>query len=141
MLTNDSVLWKLFNIPFAWYYMNSVFQSLIQSSFGQRPHGNFEAVILEGNRLFHWWRDNSTYPYIWKRGQAVGIDDEAADPASIIQSSFRTADYGNFEVVLPLRTPNGRMELWHFWHDNSDVSLPWRRGQRISSNITGPASI
>jgi Domain of unknown function (DUF4185) len=117
-------------------------QSLLQSDFGEEQ-GNFEAVIVEGdspNRLNHWWRDNSQSPYLWKRGQVV-VSDGVAGPASIIQSDFKSGDHGNFEVVVPLHAPDGRIELWHFLPDNSDANLPWRRGQRISANVAGPASI
>ena len=118
--------------------MTRISQSLIQSDFGE--HGNFEAVIVEGNNLNHWWRDNNQLPYSWKRGQTI-VSGDIAGPASIIQSDFINNDHGNFEVVVPLRVPGGRIELWHFWHDNSDVNIPWRRGHKISSDVTGPASI
>ncbi len=122
--------------------MPKIFQSLIQGDFGGN-HGNFEAVILEGNNLVHWWRDNSSNDFNWKRGQII-VEGRAAGAGSIIQSDFKSGDHGNFEVVVPLRAANGRIELWHFWHDNSDVNLPWRSGQRIASDqdhVAGPGVI
>ncbi len=67
-----------------------------------------------------------------------------AGPGCIIQSDFKSGDHGNFEVVVPLRRPDGRLELWHFWHDNSDVNLPWGRGQRVTGggdDVAGPGCI
>jgi hypothetical protein len=48
----------------------NIFQSLIQGDFGG-DHGNFEAVIREGNALVHWWRNNESPNFEWKRGQHV----------------------------------------------------------------------
>jgi hypothetical protein len=115
-----------------------IFTSLIQSDFGG-DHGNFEAVILEGNALNHWWRDNTGPSFPWKRGQTIAQG--AAGAGCIIQSDFKGGAHGNFEVVVPLSVPGGTMDLWHYWHDNSDVNLPWRSGQRIATSVAGPACI
>lgn len=122
--------------------MAHVFKSLIQGSFGGQ-HKNFEAVVLEGRELWHWWRDNSAPGNPWKRGQKI-IADRAAFAGSIIQSNFGSGGNGNFEVVVPLLAPNGDFELWHMWHDNSDVNKPWSFGQRITEQgrrVVGPASV
>ena len=122
--------------------MGRLFVSLIQSDFGG-DHKNFEAVVLEGRDLWHWWRDNSSTGQPWRRGQRI-VADQAAFAGSIIQSDFRSGDHGNFEVVVPLFQSGGNVELWHFWHDNSDVSKPWRRGQRVTEpgrRIFGSSSI
>ncbi len=113
--------------------------SLIQSNFGG-DHGNFEAVILEGNSLVHWFRGNTIDNPPWRRGGVVapGI---AAAAGSIIQSDMGDSQHGNFEVVVPLWAPDQTMELWHFWHDNSDVNLPWARAQRVTTNVAAPACI
>jgi hypothetical protein len=117
-----------------------VFQSLIQSDFGDNEHGNFEAVVIDGDRLDHWWRDNAN-GNAWKRGQNI-IPSGAAAPASIIQSDFtHHGRHGNFEVVAPVFAPDGSMELWHYYHDNSDPNSAWQRGQRIATNIASSASI
>src|SRR2546422_163884 len=110
--------------------MPRIFQSLIQSDFGGGDHGNLEAVITEGDALVHWWRDSETPGLPWKRGQTV-VAGGVAWSGAMIQGDFGGGDHKNFEVVVPLRTPAGRVELWHFFHDNSDVNLPWQRGQRV----------
>jgi Domain of unknown function (DUF4185) len=118
-----------------------MFASYIQSDFGG-DHKNFEAVILEGTDLWHWWRNNGADGRPWQHGQRVS--DRAAYPASIIRSSFGSADHGNFEVVAALHGEGSIVELWHLWHDNSDTTHPWSFGQRITEpgrNVTGPASI
>src|SRR5258705_6110773 len=115
--------------------MPRIFQSLIQSDFGASQR-NFEAVIQEGPALNHWWRDDASLE--WKRGQTV-IGANVAGAAALIQGDFRSTSHGNFEGVVPLRSSGGSVELWHFWHDNSDVSLPWRMGQRVTGDpVLGP---
>src|SRR5258708_7652427 len=121
-----------------------ILKSLIQSDFRSGDHGNFEAVIVPSlsrgpMELWHYWHDNSDVHLPWKRGQRI-IDNVAAS-GSIIQSDFRNGDHGNFEVVAPLFAADGTMELWHFWHDNSDVNKPWQRGQRVAANVSGSGII
>ena len=106
---------------------------LIQSSFTPRGSlGNLEAVVQYGNRLIHFWRDNTLTE--WRGGQTISTT--ATGPASIIQSSFKSRDHGNFEVVVQ----EGN-QIVHYFHDNADLNLLWRRGQTISTRATGPASI
>lgn len=122
--------------------MAQLFKSYLQSDFGS-GHKNFEAVVLEGRDLRHWWRDNSAPGNPWKRGQRI-IQGRAAFPGSIIQSDFGDGHHGNFEVVVPLFGEGQAPELWHMWHDNSDVNKPWSFGQRITEpgrRVAGPASI
>src|SRR5215212_9578264 len=122
--------------------MPNIFQSLIQSDFGG-DHGNFEAVVTEGDTLAHWWRDNEAPGLPWKRGQTI-VPAGVAGAGGIIQSDFGSDDHKNFEVVVPLRGSAGRTELWHFSHDNSDATLPWRRGQRVTGDVddvAGPAPL
>ncbi len=125
--------------------MPRIHTSLIESDFGSHGTGNFEAVLLSGSDLWHFWHDNSDVNLPWSRGQRVtGGGDDVAGPGCIIQSDFKSGDHGNFEVVVPLRRPDGRLELWHFWHDNSDVNLPWSRGQRVTGggdDVAGPGCI
>ena len=123
--------------------MPRIFQSLIQSDFGGGDHGNLEAVITEGDSLVHWWRDSDAPGLPWKRGQTI-VAGGVPWAAALIQSDFGGGDHKNFEVLVPLRRPDGRVELWHFFHDNSDVDLPWQRGQRVSGDtddVTGPAAL
>src|SRR6266699_1406556 len=133
--------------------MARLFKSHLQGDFGS-DHKNFEAVVLEGRDLWHWWRDNFAPGNPWKRGQRI-IENRAAFPGSLIQSDFGDGEHGNFEVVVPLFGDAGLVELWHmwhdnsevvvpvvdnrgrvelqhYWHDNSDVNNPWSIGQRVS---------
>src|SRR5271166_270565 len=110
---------------------------LIQSDFRSGRgghHRNFETVVLQGRDLVHYWRDNGSVTSGWVRGQV--ISSQATGPGCIIQSDFKSGDHGNFEVVVP----EGRT-LVHYFHDNSEVASPWRRGQTISTQASGPASI
>jgi hypothetical protein len=119
--------------------MRALFKSLIQSDFGSRDHGNFEALILEGDVLMHWYRDNTAGDMPWRQGKLVEL--EVAWPGSLIQSTFGTSEHGNFEATVPIKAVSGGVELWHYWHDNSDVGLPWQRGGLIATNVAGPASL
>ena len=125
--------------------MPRIFQSLIQSNFIRDGHGNLEAVIIEGDSLMHWWRDSGIEGRPWQRGQRVTEDkDEVAGPAALIESDFIHDGHGNFEVVVPLKVPGGRVELWHFFHNNSDVNLLWERVQRVTGDndeVAGPAAL
>lgn len=107
---------------------------LIQSDFTHNGHGNFETVVLQGSDLVHYWRDNGNVQYTWVRGQV--ITHNATGSGCMIQSDFRSGSHGNFEVVVP----EGR-NLVHYFHENDNVAAPWRRGQVISKNSTGPATI
>ncbi|MGH3821830.1 MAG: DUF4185 domain-containing protein [Pseudonocardiaceae bacterium] len=125
--------------------MSRIYVSLIQSDFGGSPHGNFEAVIVEGKQLLHFYRDNSDAKLPWVRGQRVtGELDDVAGPGCIIQSASGTGQRGNFEVVVPLRLATGAVVLRHFYRDNSDANLPWIRGQRVTGeqdDVAGPGCI
>ncbi|MDT7716904.1 MAG: hypothetical protein QOH09_2896 [Pseudonocardiales bacterium] len=138
--------------------MSRVYVSLIQSDFGRSHYGNFEAVIVEGEQLWHWSRDNNDAHLPWIRGQRVtGDHDEVAGPGCIIQSTPSAGQRGNFEVVVPLLQANG-VELCHFFRDNGydhlpaelrqrltmSLHIPWLRGQRVTGerdNVAGPGCI
>src|SRR5207249_4088327 len=107
---------------------------IIQGDLGGGDHKNFEVVALQGNELIHWWHDNSDVSLAWRRGQT--ITKHATRPGCIIQSDFRSGDHGNFEVVV-LEGHN----LVHYFHDNSNVGLPWQRAQTITTDATGPGWI
>src|SRR5690348_4419361 len=126
--------------------MSRVYVSLIQSDYGLRLHGNFEAVITQGTQLWHWFRDNSRNDFgPWVRGTRITADqDNVAAPGCLIQSDYRTGSHGNFEVAVPLQLPNGTTELRHFWRDNNNPQQPWIRGARITAdqdNVAGPACL
>ncbi|MBV9650776.1 MAG: DUF4185 domain-containing protein [Pseudonocardiales bacterium] len=136
--------------------MPRVYVSLIQSNLGRGHHGNFEAVITEGEQLWYWYRDNSNAELDWTpdnsairlpwiRAQRItGDQDKVTGPGCIIQSASNTGLHGNFEVVVPLRQANGTTQLHHFYRDNSDARLPWIRGQRITGDqddVAGPGCI
>jgi hypothetical protein len=122
-----------------------VYISLIQSDFTGSGKGNFEAVIVEGGKLWYWYRDNSDVQLPWIRGQRItGEQDNVAGAGCIIQSTPTTGQHGNFEVVVPLRQPTGTIELHHFYRDNNNAQLPWIRGQRITGeqdNVAGAGCI
>jgi len=107
---------------------------LIQSDFTSNGHENFETVVLQGSDLVHYWHDNGNVQYTWVRGQV--ITHNATGPGCIIQSDFRSGSHGNFEVVVP----EGR-NLVHYFHENDNVASSWKRGQIISTNSTGAATI
>lgn len=112
--------------------MPRIFQSLIQSDFGTDEHKNFEAVVVEGDSLVHWYRDNGDGQN-WKRAKTI-VASGVAGAGAIIQSDFVSGGHRNFEVVVPLKTDTGRVELWHFFHDNSNANNEWTKVRRV----TGP---
>jgi hypothetical protein len=109
---------------------------LIQSSFGTPASlGNFEALVLEGRNLVHYWRNNSVAGFPWSKTAVVSAT--ATGPATMIQSSFGTpASPGNFEALVP----EGN-NLWHYWRDNSTPGFPWHKTVVVSAASTGPACL
>jgi hypothetical protein len=117
---------------------------IIQSDFTGGGHGNFEVVVPMYNSgggvdLVHWFHDNSDVTKPWQQAQT--IVEGVAGPGCIIQSDFTGGGHGNFEVVVPIDNGNGGLDLWHFFHDNSDVTKPWERGQRVAPSVAGPGCI
>src|SRR5205823_4606504 len=109
--------------------------SIIQSDFRDGDHGNFEVVVPLFNAagamdLWHFFHDNTDVSLPWQRAQLVATN--VAGGGCIIQSDFADGDHGNFEVVVPVVSDRDRIDLVHFFHNNSDVTLPWQRGQRIA---------
>lgn len=113
---------------------------LIESSFGKsstRP-GNFEAVVLEGSHLFHYFKDNGSIHNPWIR-VPTPISTRATGPGCIIEGSFGKSSSrpGNFEVIVP----EGNV-LAHYFKDNNSIHNPWvRAGAVISTRATGPGCI
>ena len=119
--------------------MPRIFQSMTVGSFGGQSK-NFEAVIVEGLDIVHWWRDNSSPPqFSWHRGELVvsGV----AGPGSIIQADLGSDELGSLEVVVPLMADEGRLELWHFSRDSGAAEPRWQRAKRITVGVDGPASL
>jgi hypothetical protein len=113
--------------------------AFIQSTFKVGANANFEAAVLVGGELWHWWRDNSVANSGWQRGQRIGIS--VRSPGSLVQSTLgRTATVpGRFEVVAPAGNPpmtlpdsqlragdaNLGYHLLHGYRDNNSISNPW----------------
>ena len=74
----------------------------------------------------------------WNRGQVISRNSTAVGTNGFIESGYRARKGipGNFEVLAL----EGK-ELWHYWHDNSNVASPWQRGGRVTDRATGPASL
>jgi hypothetical protein len=96
--------------------------------------GNFELLVLGGNNLVHYWRNNSDPALAWHPG--VTFSSAASGPASVIESGYRSdaSKPGNFELLVPESN-----NLVHYWRDNSDPALPWHRGPTVSTAVSGPA--
>ncbi|MBB5510857.1 hypothetical protein [Paraburkholderia atlantica] len=82
-------------------------------------HLNFDALVLKGNELSHWSRNNSTDPGAWYQVSIVDVASfvpgGATGPASMVVSDYLSSDgRGNFAALIP--TQNG---LFHFWRDQA----------------------
>jgi hypothetical protein len=77
--------------------MPRILSSLIQSNFGG-DHGNFEAVVLEGDSLVHWFRDNEAPNSPWKRGQVIVPSGAAVRSWNIVLA--RPAAKWNYALCL-----------------------------------------
>ncbi len=108
---------------------------IIQGDFGAGYPTNFEAVVLEGNKLVHYWHDNSDLSKPWypqPNEQSEVITSKATGPGWVIQSDYKTAGHGHLEVVVLEGT-----NLVHYHRDG----LAWKHGLTITSNATGPGCI
>jgi len=114
--------------------------SFIQSTYSTpNAPGNFEAVLLQGKNLVHYYRDNSSTGKGKWNGPTATISTKATAPGCIIQSSYSTPNApGNFEVVV-LEGSN----LVHYYRDNSSTGKEKWNGPTatISPNATGPGTI
>ena len=104
--------------------------------------GNFEAVVLEGNSLIHYWHNNSDTTSPWIR--ANSITDRATGPGSIIErksnrfydSSGKVVRVGDFKVVVL----EGN-ELHHYSHDNSTGTGGWVFNAAVTYHATSSGCI
>jgi hypothetical protein len=118
---------------------------LIQSTFGTPGNpGNFEALVLEGNNLFHYYRDNSAPGFPWHK--TVAVSSSAVGPACLIQSTFATpGNPGNFEALVlednPAHPGFPPYNLVHYWRDDSTPGFPWHKTVAVSSSAVGPACL
>ena len=110
--------------------------ALVQSDFPiASAHGNFEALILVGTELFHYWKDNTDVAHPWQRG--ARITDKATAPACLLRSDYPLgARHRNFEALVL----EGN-ELSHWFRDNQVDDVPWRRVGLVTNEATGPASM
>jgi hypothetical protein len=60
--------------------------------------GNFEALILEGSNLVHYWRNNSASNLPWAR--TVVVSPNANGPASIAMGGYGIAGNPNLEALV-----------------------------------------
>jgi len=125
--------------------------AIIQSDFKSDDHGNFEVLVplwmpTQHAQLWHFFHDNGDIGSAWVRARHPVTDDrdQVVGPASFIQSDFQNDEHGNLDAVVPLMGPHGHTELWHFWHDSTNVDTKWHRARRITGEadqVAGPASI
>jgi hypothetical protein len=99
---------------------------VIESSFISGGRHCLEAVVPEGNKLVHYQCNNIGQQ--WVR-QGDFVTDQATGPGAIIQSSFKSGQHGNFEVVAL----EGN-QLVHYRKDNA--SNQWHRGAVITDAAT-----
>jgi hypothetical protein len=126
----------------AWHRGQVISQSatgpgcIIQSDFGtESGHpGNLEVVVQEGDHVTHYFHDSSAPATPWVHGLSFGQG--VTGGPSIIQSDFKSGAHGNFEVVVPEGS-----NLVHYWHDNSNMTPTWQRGQTIGIAATGGGTI
>lgn len=104
---------------------------IIQGDFGGGPIANFEAVVVEGSKLVHYWRDNSSLSEPWQRGDV--ITSNATGPGWLVQSDWQTDGHGHLEVVV-LEGNN----FVHYYRDDTG----WHRDPGIiTSSATGAGGI
>ncbi len=119
--------------------------SMIMSDYSHEgTDNNFEVVVPVRNAsggadLWHYFKDNRDVANPWVPVQVVALD--VAGPGCLAQSDQGDAEHGNFEVVVPRRNAAGGLDLVHYYHDNSDVSLPWVQAQVVHPDVAGPGCL
>ncbi len=123
---------------------------IIEGGFGRKFNknpqdsqpGNFEAVILEGNNLWHYWHDSFDVTKPWTRANL--ITDKATGPGCIIERlSTRVTNLngivnrpGDFEVIVQQGN-----DLHHYTHDNTNPANSWVLQGIITHDAKGPGCI
>jgi hypothetical protein len=115
--------------------------SLIQSDWtDDGGHGHLEVVVPIANSsgsidLRHFWRDSAL---AWHESSGF-VAQNVAGPGSLIQSTNSSdGQHGNLEVVVPIKSAQGSLDLWHFWRDGS---LVWQSAGMVVENVSGPGSL
>jgi len=106
--------------------------SFIQSNIGS-SNNNFEAVVLEGSNLVHYYKNNSTPGNPWVPTDTITTS--ASSAGCIIQSNL--ASPGDFEVVRQ------GTNLVHCQRDNTNSAYQWtpKPTATISTIATSSACI
>jgi len=104
--------------------------SMIQSSYNTpNSPGNFEVVVLEGNNLVHYYRDNSSGGG-QKWFQTAVISSSATGPGTLIQTSYGTPNApGNLEVIVP----EGINYVHYYRDDSATGGGKWYKGVVVAS--------
>ena len=90
--------------------------SMIESGNGA-THRNFELLTTSsGNKIQHWWRDNSTVGFPWHKG--VHFANDADTSPTFISTTFNR----NFELVYLTKSHR----LHHWWYRQPQG--PWNDG-------------
>ena len=116
--------------------------SMIQGDFGIGVM-NFEAVVLQGSNLLHYWKDNSVSGFSkpWQLATVAGSPDivttKATGPGCLIQSDYLGLGHGRFDVVVQEGS-----QLVHYSRDNTSATPGWNLDPNvISSSVTGPGCL
>jgi hypothetical protein len=67
----------------------------VQGPFGSDKHKNFEVVVPVGDRVDHWWRDNSDGNLRWLRGGSV-----TGGAGIVSATALCTSNYGDHLEIL-----------------------------------------
>jgi len=106
---------------------------LITSDFKAGEIRNFEILVQKGNQLWHHWRWDGIPGDRWPGALAVN---GVTGAGCILQSDFRSANHGNFELVVPAPAQGGdsgpTSELVHFFKVNEPDGQPWQRAQTVT---------
>ena len=86
--------------------------AMIQGDYGTGPDLDFEAIVLEGTSLVHYFRSNSQPGTPWVRGNLITA--RASGPGSLVQSGTAVNGHGPLNVVVPEQLAPGVIQLAHY---------------------------